>query len=858
MIKEKSMQGFFYNKSKTISSIKILNCETCGLYKNCISPRMEPSGKGEKGILVIAESPGKTEDEQGTQLVGQTGQVLRQTLRLAGIDLDKDCRKVNALRCRPPENRKPKPMELNCCRQYLWKEIKKFKPKLIIVLGSEAAKSFLGHRWKKDFPRISALRGWPVPDRDSGCWVYYTFHPSFVLRSEGLPTVKKTFQTDIGKAIKLLEKDCPTFKDEKDMIDIVKTKEDIRQWLLLIMDKPPELLSIDYETSGLKPYRKGHFIHTCALSFWNESLGFDQTIAFPMLPEIIPDFKARILNNPEISKVAHFVPHEEAWGRMILKTRTRKWIWDTCLAAHVLDSRRGTAGLKFQTYVNFGLPDYSSHIESFLESMEDKDGNSFNRVDKVPLNNLLFYNGIDALNTSRLVEIQQNKMTDFTYQGHLLLHKGMLALNDVENQGMRTNVSYCEKEERILSREITSLEKATENDKTIMKWKQEKGKKFNLNSAVQLRKVLYDDLKLKPKKLTNKKLPSTDKEALATHIKKVPFLENMQEAKKKITARNFLRGWMREAVDDILHPQFSLVAAETFRSGCSHPNLQNIPIRDEEMQKLLRSAIRPSSGRQLLEADFKGIEVSISACYHKDPVMIAYIKDKSKDMHRDMAMEIFKLKETDIAKEIRYVAKNGFVFPEFYGSYFEQVAPAIWDTVKERELRLTDGTLLMNHLQENKLNTLQQFTNHIQDVENDFWRRFRVYAKWKKNRIEEYLNKGYLELLSGFRCSGPLSRNQITNFPIQGTAFHCLLWTLIRLNRKIKREGWKSRICSQVHDSIIIDLVPTERNVIIKAIQHIINKELPEHWPWIIVPMEVEMELSPVDGSWYMKKEIKT
>lgn len=857
------MKGFFETpkkeKTKAVPKIRELNCETCGLYKGCNSPRMAPSGKGEKEILIIAEAPGAKEDEQGVQLVGQAGQVLRQALRLAGIDLDRDCRKTNAVCCRPPDNRKPTPLELNCCRQNLWKEIERFKPKLIIVLGSEAAKSFLGHRWKKDFPGISALRGWPVPDRGSGCWVYYTFHPSYVLRSEGIPTVKKTFQTDLGNAVKLLREEMPVFREGKKDIDFALTEKDICQWLLLIMDKPPELLSIDYETSGLKPYRKGHFIRTCALSFWNDSLGFDQTIAFPMLPEIMPDFKARILNNPKIRKAAHHIPMEDIWGRVALKARTKGWAWDTCLAAHVLDSRGGTANLKFQSYVHFGLADYSSHIEPFLESVEDKNGNSFNRVGEIPLEELLFYNGMDALNTSRLATIQQNKIDPLRKgYGYQLLHDGMLALNEVELHGMQINSPYCKREERNLTKEIEVLEKAVETDRTVVKWKQEMGDKFKLNSTVQLSKVLYKDLGLKPKKFTAKQNPSTDKEALAMYAKKVPFLGKMQEVKKKVTARNFLRGWEREAVNGILHPQFSLVAAETFRSGCSHPNLQNVPVRDMEIQKLLRSAIVPSPGRQILEADFKGIEVCISACYHKDPVMIDYIKDKTKDMHRDMAMELFRLGKPQVAKEIRHLAKNGYVFPEFYGSYFEQVAPNIWDAIKERELKLTDGTLLMDHLRKNDLCTLRQFTNYIQDIEVHFWdKRFSVYAKWKKEKEAEYLRKGYLETLSGFRCSGPLKRNQIVNFPIQGTAFHCLLWTLIKLNRFIRVNGCESRICSQVHDSLIVDLVPGERDVIVREIRRLVEVELPRHWPWIIVPMEVEMELTPIDGSWYEKKEVK-
>lgn len=799
-----------------------------------------------------------TEDEQGTQLVGQAGQLLRESLNMYNIDLDTDCWKTNAICCRPPDNRKPKPLELNCCRQRLFDTIKKYQPKLIIVLGSEAAKSFLGHRWKKDFPSISALRGWPIPDRGTNCWVYYTFHPSFVLRSEGVPTIKKTFQRDLGNAFKLLNKKFPNFKSEKKMVKFAKTEEEIRLCLLKVMNNPPELLAVDYETSGLKPYRKGHFIRTCAFSYRDKDTNRYCTVAFPMLKEIVPDFKARILHNQEIKLPAHHVPHERAWSQIILKAKGN-WVWDSCLAAHVLDNRSKTSNLKFQSYVHFGLADYSSHMESFLESVEDKDGNSFNRIDEIELDELLLYNGIDALNTLRLTEMQKAKIPKLKRgYGYSLLHEGMLELCNVENHGMNIDLDYCKKEESKLTKEISKLEKDIAEDKTIIKWKKELGDKFKLNSNKQLGKVLYDNLKLKPKKYTNNNNPSTDKEALAAHAKDVPFIKCMQIIKLKTTARNFLRGWMREAVDNKLHSQFSLASVETFRSSSSNPCLQNVPVRDLEMQKRLRTAIIPSKGNQLLEADFKGIEVCVSVCCHKDPMMISYIKDKSKDMHRDMAMELFMLDKSQVSKEIRHLGKNGFVFPEFYGSYYEQVAPAIWDAIKERELKLTDNTPLIQHLKDNNLGNLHKFTNHVQDIENNFWNnRFKVYAKWKKDMEAEYLRKGYLETLTGFRCGGPLKRNQIANFPIQGSAFHCLLWTLIRLNKKIRKEEWRSRICSQVHDSMIIDLVPKEKDDIIQAIKAITEKQLPKHWPWIIVPMEVEMEITPINGSWYEKREMK-
>jgi len=73
---------------------------------------MGATGEGSKGILIIGEAPGVTEDEMGKQFVGESGQLLERYLKDYGIDLHKDCRLINAINCRPPANRTPTPREI--------------------------------------------------------------------------------------------------------------------------------------------------------------------------------------------------------------------------------------------------------------------------------------------------------------------------------------------------------------------------------------------------------------------------------------------------------------------------------------------------------------------------------------------------------------------------------------------------------------------------------------------------------------------------------------------------------------------------------------------------------------------------
>jgi DNA polymerase-1 len=136
-------------------------------------------------------------------------------------------------------------------------------------------------------------------------------------------------------------------------------------------------------------------------------------------------------------------------------------------------------------------------------------------------------------------------------------------------------------------------------------------------------------------------------------------------------------------------------------------------------------------------------------------------------------------------------------------------------------------------------------------VEDDFWnRRFKGYGQWRKASIAKYRKLGYLKLHTGFICSGIMRNNEIVNYPIQGSAFHCLLFTLIELDKIAQKEKWKSKIIGQIHDSILMDADPAELGRIEEALQYIVKETLPKAWKWIIVPLEIEVETYGVDRPW--------
>jgi len=378
-------------------------CVSCGLYKNVLSPRMEPFGKFKKKILIIGEAPGETEDRNGKQWQGKVGRRLKRTLSSMGIDLFKDCLNINSINCRPIDekgrNRKPTDMEIACCRKRVLKVIDQNKPRLILLLGGSAVQSFLGHRWTRGLTagakgkadKISVWRGWNIPDRDFHAWVCPTYHPSFVERdNEGI--VETIWLKDLRNALKFIKAPFPSFPNERDQVEII---EDLS--ILSSFENKVKFITFDYECTGLKPHAKGHKILLASVG-----VAPDKAFAFemPNTPRARKPF-LRLLTNENIGKGAANLKFEHIWSKVKLKTEVQNWVWDTMQAAHIIDNRSGITSLKFQAYVHFGVVDYASEIERYLTS-GSANANAFNKLEKYVYEmgrkeEALKYCGLDSL-----------------------------------------------------------------------------------------------------------------------------------------------------------------------------------------------------------------------------------------------------------------------------------------------------------------------------------------------------------------------------------------------------------------------------------------------------------------------------
>jgi uracil-DNA glycosylase family 4 len=170
---------------------EVSGCRKCEL---CETRTQTVFGTGDKNAdwLFIGEGPGQQEDLQGKPFVGKAGLLLTEMLRAIGLNRD-DVFITNIVKCRPPNNRDPKPQEAESCSDYLERQFRLIRPKIIVALGRIAAQRLL----KTDTP-IGKLRSQIHHFHDTPVVIVY--HPAYLLRS---PTEKRKAWQDLLLALQI-------------------------------------------------------------------------------------------------------------------------------------------------------------------------------------------------------------------------------------------------------------------------------------------------------------------------------------------------------------------------------------------------------------------------------------------------------------------------------------------------------------------------------------------------------------------------------------------------------------------------------------------------------------------------------
>ncbi len=280
-----------------------------------------------------------------------------------------------------------------------------------------------------------------------------------------------------------------------------------------------------------------------------------------------------------------------------------------------------------------------------------------------------------------------------------------------------------------------------------------------------------------------------------------------------------------------------------------------MPSRNEEERYAIKNGIVPRKGFRFIDPDYSTLEVRISNCYHHDPNMTKYLWDPGNDMHLDTCMDCFLLDPDEVDKASRDCTKNDVVFPQFYGDYYVNCATNLWNDIHKYHLKTKSGVPMMEHLKKHGITSYSKFEDHMAEVEEIFWQeRFPVYNQWKKDTWQLYLEQGYLESFFGFRFGGGMDRNNALNYQIQSTAFHCLLWAYIHINKQIKEDRLMARLLGETHDSLLQETPESEFNYCIEILKKNMVDDLLDNFSWINCPIEIEIETTEVDQSWYHKK----
>jgi len=381
-----------YAKKAPTGSIPL--CGGCGLYRSCCTPKIEYSGRGKKGILILSEVPSVAEDNGVAFWDTTAGRYIERILSKRGISARDDCWVGHTIRCHT-HHKKIDDAKIAACFPYFLRFIKKHRPKVVIPMGYASTKMVIGQTWKSEkFPALDSWVGYNIPCQTLNMWIAPNYHPAFFDdRSEVKKVLfKRYFLASLDKCFDYPWGVLPIY--ERDIEIIARPSLAVKY--INDMAKKKQPFAFDYEANCLKPEIKGSELFSCSICW-----GGRRTIAFSWNDEIC-EVMYNLFRN-ESKKMAANLKFEERWTVEKVGTKVRNWFWDTMIAAHIINSQPKVTGLKFQAYVLLGVKSYNDSVNHLLESSGTS---KLNKIHQIPTGDLLLYNGMDSLVTFKVAEIQ--------------------------------------------------------------------------------------------------------------------------------------------------------------------------------------------------------------------------------------------------------------------------------------------------------------------------------------------------------------------------------------------------------------------------------------------------------------------
>ena len=400
------------------------------------------------------------------------------------------------------------------------------------------------------------------------------------------------------------------------------------------------------------------------------------------------------------------------------------------------------------------------------------------------------------------VELKQEDLWNLFVEIEMPL---MPVLAEMEEAGVLIDTEGLKETSKLFTEQLLGLEKDIH---TLA------GLNFNISSPKQVGEVLFESLKLDSKaKKTKKGQYVTSEEVLEGLKRKHPIVGKILEYRglKKLLSTYI------DALPQLINPQtghihtsFNQTVTATGRLSSSNPNLQNIPVRDAQ-GKEVRKAFIPYPGQIFFSADYSQIELRIMAHLSKDKNLIEAFM-QGNDIHAATASKIFKKALSEVTSDERRKAKTAN-FGIIYGI-------SAFGLAERMGVSRTEAKQLID----------------------EYFATYPGVKAYMDKSIEMAREKGYTETIFKRRCQLPdinsnnsvvrgyAERNAI-NAPIQGSAADIIKIAMIRVQKRIKEEGLKSKMILQVHDELNFSVLPEEKerlqNLVIEEMQGAANLSVP-------------------------------
>jgi DNA polymerase-1 len=330
------------------------------------------------------------------------------------------------------------------------------------------------------------------------------------------------------------------------------------------------------------------------------------------------------------------------------------------------------------------------------------------------------------------------------------------------------------------------------------------GREVNLGSPKQLQAVIFDELGL-PKTKKNKTGYTTDAEALTWLLEQTghPFMEHLLRHRDVTRLRTVIDGLL-PMVDDVgrIHTTFQQTIAATGRLSSTDPNLQNIPIRTAEGRRIRQAFVVGQGFESLMTADYSQIEMRIMAHLSEDAGLIEAFTS-GEDLHSFVASRAFDIPIEDVDPEMRRRIK-AMSYGLAYGLSAYGLAQQLRITPEEARGQM--------HAYFERFGGIRDYLDSVVDEA-----RMTGYTETTLGR-RRYLP----DLTSDNRQRREMAERMALNAPIQGSAADVIKVAMLEVEKAIAAEGLRSRMLLQVHDELVLEVAPGER----EKLEELVRREM--------------------------------